>query len=79
MRIITKDNKIVEGEPISDGLAKLVTDITYGDIGFTINYQHQREAFIAYMLANYSLTIKNKDNTDLDTSVEDHILPEVVE
>ena len=76
MKIITKDNKIVEGEPISEGLAKLVEDINNNDIGFTINYSHQRVAFIAYILANYDLTLKSAED---NIFVADFVLPEVVE
>lgn len=63
MKLITKDNEVVEGEPITEAMAKLIDDInggSLGPIGLAL-YAHQKREFISYMLLNYELTIKPQE------------------
>lgn len=57
MKLLTKDNEIVEGTEITDAAAKFVEDITEGVEGVSM-YSHQKKAMIKYVLGTFDLSLK---------------------
>lgn len=72
MKLLTKDNEIVEGREVTEGEAKIITDINSGATGVTM-YSHQKKELIKYMLDNFHLTVKPK--IEYVAPVEDEIEP----
>jgi hypothetical protein len=75
MKIITKDNKVIEGEPISEGLAKLLSDLDSGEAGISI-YGHQKATFYSYIIENFEILLKS---TLTPETIKEHILPYISE
>lgn len=73
MKVLTKDNEIVEGEGVSEGLAKFVDDVNSGMTGITM-YSHQKREIIKYMIENFELSLKPQ--VAYVAPVEDVIYPE---
>lgn len=56
MKLLNKDNEVVEGLVISDAEAKFVEDVNSGATGITM-YSHQKKELIKYILDNFDLTL----------------------
>jgi hypothetical protein len=70
MKLLTKDNEIVEGTEITEAAAKFVADIMDGSTGLVL-YSHQKKEFIRYMLGTFELSLKPTPDPEP--------LPEVIE
>lgn len=60
MKILTKDNKVVEGTEIGEAASKLVDDVNNDNIVGVSLYSHQRSHMIQYILGTFELTLKPK-------------------
>ena len=74
MKLLTKDNEVVEGNLISEGMVKLIEDLDNGTLGLGL-YPHQKKNFFGYMLENFELTLKLKpapveSHTELEDALE---------
>lgn len=75
MKLLTKDGEIIEGEAISEGLAKFVEDVHSGDTG-VVMYSHQKKEIIKYMVSNFELTLKAKALEPVDDLIQPFEYPE---
>ena len=59
MKLLTKDNEVVEGTLLTEGQAAFIEDLS--DNAFAMGlilYSHQKKQFIKYMLDHYELTVR---------------------
>lgn len=75
MKILTKNSEIVEGEAISEGLAKFVEDVNDGSTG-VVMYGHQKKEIISYMVKNFDLVLKPQTVEIPVVEVEAVVYPE---
>ena len=59
MKLLTKDNEVVEGTLLTEGQAAFMEDLNNNASAMgLILYSHQKRQFIKYMLDHYELTVR---------------------
>ena len=70
MKLLTKDNEVVEGMPLTEGQAAFIEDVNNNAFAIgLILYSHQKARFIKHVLDHYDLTVKVPEVEELEPSI----------
>ena len=79
MLVITKSGEVVEGEPVSVGVAHFKKALDNGEIGCYLA-SHERKRVFEFVVETYDLTLRtNSNDTTVDKPISALETPVIVE